>query len=46
MLAGLLKSEIATKVSINIVNAFVEMRKFIIKNKSVFNKISVMESMI
>ena len=28
MLSGLLKSEIAVKVSVNIMNAFVEMRKF------------------
>ena len=32
MLSGLLKNEIAVQVSINIMNAFVEMRKFIVNN--------------
>jgi hypothetical protein len=30
MLSGLLKNEIAIRVSINIMDAFVEMRKFIV----------------
>ena len=36
MLSGLLKNNIAIQVSINIMNAFVEMRKFIINNGQVF----------
>ncbi len=32
MLSGLLKNDIAIQVSINIMNAFVEMRKFILNN--------------
>ena len=35
MLSGLLKNDIAIQVSINIMNAFVEMRKFLIDRKSV-----------
>ncbi len=35
MLSGLLKNDIAVKVSINIMNAFVEMRKFIVNNGQV-----------
>lgn len=37
MLSALLKSEIAVRVSINIMKAFIEMRKFIATNISVFN---------
>ena len=36
MLSALLKSEIAIKVSINIMKAFIEMRKFIATNGQVF----------
>ena len=36
MLSGLLRSEIAVQVSINIMNAFVEMRKFINSNGQLF----------
>ena len=36
MLAGLLKNEIAVQVSINIMNAFVEMRKFISLNEQFY----------
>ncbi len=43
MLAGLLKSEIAVKVSINIVNAFIEMRKFISTNAQVFERLTNVE---
>ena len=43
MLAGLLKSEIAVKVSINIVNAFIEMRKFILTNAQVFERLTNVE---
>ena len=39
MLSGLLKNEIAIQVSINIMNAFVEMRKFIISNGQVFDRL-------
>ena len=40
MLSGLLKNEIAVKVSINIMDAFVEMRKFILSNGQVFDRIT------
>lgn len=44
MLSGLLKNEIAIKVSINIMNAFVEMRKFVTNNGQVFQDISNIKS--
>ena len=40
ILSGMLKNEIAVKVSINIMNAFVEMRKFISINGQVFQEIN------
>ena len=40
MLSGLLKNRIAIQVSINIMNAFVEMRKFITNNGQIFQEIS------
>ena len=40
MLSGLLKNEIAVQVSINIMNAFVEMRKFISINGQVFERLT------
>ena len=43
MLSGLLKNEIAIQVSINIMNAFVEMRKFIASNGQVFERLTNME---
>ncbi|MCI8637183.1 MAG: ORF6N domain-containing protein, partial [Clostridia bacterium] len=43
MLSGLLKNEIAIQVSINIMNAFVEMRKFIATNSNIFNLSTRME---
>lgn len=43
MLAGLLKNEIAIKVSINIMNAFVEMRRFIVYNGKVFKEIETIK---
>ena len=43
MLAGLLKSEIAIKVSINIVNTFIEMRKFIRNNTEMLNRLTTVE---
>ena len=43
MLSGLLKDEIAIQVSINIMNAFVEMRKFIATNSNIFDLSTRME---
>lgn len=43
MLSGLLKNEIAIQVSINIMNAFVEMRKFIATSSNIFNSSTRME---
>lgn len=43
MLSGLLKSDIAIKVSINIMDAFVEMRKFILNNGRIFERLTTME---
>lgn len=40
MLSGLLKNDIAIQVSINIMNAFVEMRKFILLNGELFQEIN------
>ena len=44
MLSGLLKNDIAVQVSINIMNAFVEMRKFISINNSLFEKVINIEN--
>lgn len=43
MLSGLLRNEIAVKVSINIMNAFVEMRKFLVANGQVFQEINTIK---
>ena len=43
MLAGILKNEIAVKVSISIMKAFVEMRKFISLNGQVFERLTNVE---
>ena len=43
MLSGLLKNDIAIQVSINIMNAFVEMRKFIATNGQVFERLTSIE---
>lgn len=43
MLAGLLKSEVAVNVSIRIVNTFIEMRKFLMINGQVFERLTNME---
>ena len=43
MLSGLLKNDIAVQVSINIMNAFVEMRKFLMLNGQVFERMTNME---
>lgn len=43
MLAGILKSDIAIDVSIKIIKAFISMRKFLIQNGQVFDRISTLE---
>lgn len=43
MLSAVLKSSTAVKVSIAIINAFVEMRKFIATNASIFNRLDKIE---
>lgn len=43
MLAGLLKSQVAVNVSIKIVNSFIEMRKFLVSNGQVFERLTNME---
>ena len=44
MLSGILKSERAISVSINIMRAFVEMRRFIGMNRSLFEKVVTIEN--
>jgi len=43
MLSGLLKNDIAIQVSINIMDAFVEMRKFLMLNGQVFERLTNVE---
>ena len=43
MLSGLLKNDVAIQVSINIMNAFVEMRKFLMLNGQIFGRLSSIE---
>ena len=43
MLAGVLKNEVAIQVSINIIRAFIEMRKFIANNANIFNRLTTVE---
>lgn len=43
MLSALLKSEIAIKVSVNIMKAFIEMRKFLKSNGQVFERLTTIE---
>ena len=43
MLSGLLKNEIAVQVSIHIMDAFVEMRKFLNQNGQVFDRLTTLE---
>ena len=43
MLSGLLRNEIAVRVSINIMNAFVEMRRFLYNNGQVFSRLTTVE---
>ena len=44
MLSGILKTKVAVQVSIKIMDAFVEMRKFININKSLFEKVITIEN--
>ena len=43
MLAGLLKNDIAIEASVRIVNAFVEMKKFITNNADIFKRLTTVE---
>lgn len=43
MLSGMLKNEIAVEVSVNIMDAFVEMKKFITANSDVFRRLITVE---
>ncbi|MFP4547887.1 MAG: ORF6N domain-containing protein [Fidelibacterota bacterium] len=43
MLASVLRSDIAVKVSIQIINAFVNMRRFLVKNANVFQRLDSLE---
>ena len=43
MLSAVLKSDIATKVSVNIMRAFVEMRKFVLSNREMFARLDRVE---
>lgn len=43
MLAGVLKNDIAVKVSINIIKSFIEMRKFISSNGQLFERLTNVE---
>ena len=43
MLSALLKSDIAVKVSINIMKAFIEMRKFLMDNGQIFERLMKVE---
>ena len=43
MLSTILKSDFVVSVSINIIEAFVEMRKFIFSNNQLFNKVTNLE---
>ncbi len=43
MLSAILKSEIAIKISIQIINAFVQMRKILTQNSEMFNRLNKVE---
>jgi len=43
MLSGILKSDIAIQVSLNIIDAFVEMRKILLNNANLFNRLTNVE---
>ena len=44
MLSGVLKNEIAVKVSVSIIRAFIEMRKFLMLNGQVFGRLTSVEN--
>ena len=44
MLSALLKSDVAVRVSINIMKAFIEMRKFLMINGQIFERLSSIEN--
>ncbi len=44
MLSAVLRSETAVKMSVEIIKAFVEMRKFIINNADIFNRLTKLEN--
>lgn len=43
MLSGMLRNKVAVQVSINIINAFVKMRKVLNENRQVFKRITNIE---
>ncbi len=43
MLSAVIKNDVAIKVSINIINAFIEMRKFLNNNGQVFERLTTLE---
>ena len=43
MLAGILKSDIAVNTSIKIIQAFIEMRKFLFQNSQIFDRLTILE---
>ena len=43
MLAGVLKSDIAIKISIKIINSFIEIRKFLNNNGQIFERLTTLE---
>ncbi len=43
MLSAILKSDIAVKVSVGIMNAFVEMRRFLVNNRELFSRLDRVE---
>mgnify|MGYP000913691299 CR=1 FL=1 len=43
ILSSVLKSDVATKVSVNIMRAFVEMRKFVLSNREMFARLDRIE---
>ena len=43
MLSGLLRNNIAIQVSINIIDAFIEMRRFLIANRQIFERLTTIE---
>lgn len=43
MLSALLKSDIAIQVSVRIMKAFIEMRKFLLSNRQVFERLTTVE---